>query len=808
VPEILWLAEAGATEILLTGGKGASLGDLLRHGIPVPDGFIVTTDACGTECGRWRLEETLAPMIERENWPEVQRSAEEIVSSHPVGAVLRDSILEAYRRMGSPAVAVRSSATAEDLDSASFAGQHDSFLNVRGERDLIQAIRRCWVSLWSERALRYRHERTLPHFLVRMAVVVQQMVPAEAAGVVFTVDPMGTGREEMYVEAATGLGEGVVSGSVRTEAWHVSRSTFRPRRPVAASDIVNNALLTEVCRLALRIEQHKGRPQDIEFAAAGGRVFILQSRPITTLSNVAPEPLPPLGKPSLVDRLMAPITAERYALAPRPLDNIVFTRLVGAAIYAIREFGARISPEDEAQFRSAMWHQAYRLPPVRLTVKSLFPNPAYLRLLREDALAWWATGPRGEISAVCSGEDVTVLRDEELFARADRIIAVWENALNERFYAASAVNARPWLERVVGLAVGPAQRHQVAADLMSGLRTPTSEINDALWELSRLARRNPTVRWAVRSERLDQVPAGAEGDAFRDGFDRFLEAYGHREGSGYYLSTPTWAQDPAQVLRLVGSLAEVRNRPDSYSEVMTRYEAAKALVERRLRMVPGARSLFLWLVDRFRALDTFRETSHFDITRPLAVLQRIAAEWGRRLRCKGILDRADDVFYLSYEEVRDWILGKASRPDDLSKLVAVRRATYELANSRWQRSLRTKAANGDRELKGIPASRGIARGRARVIRDERDFHLLQPGEVLVCPYSNPAWTPLFIVAAAVVSETGGAASHAAIVAREYGIPAVMSVAGALVALERGPEVVVDGECGVVRMAVRSASATS
>jgi pyruvate,water dikinase len=336
----------------------------------------------------------------------------------------------------------------------------------------------------------------------------------------------------------------------------------------------------------------------------------------------------------------------------------------------------------------------------------------------------------------------------------------------------------------------------VIADLMAGLHTPTSDVNDALWELSRLARHDAAVCSAIRNLRREDVPATPQGHAFNEALARFLSQYGHREGAGYYLSTPTWGRDPVQVLRLVRSLVEVEQRPDASAKVQARHDAARALVARRLRFLPGLRPVFELMVDRFRAIDVFRETSHFDITRPLAVLQEITAEWARRLESRGLLRRADDVFYLTYEEVKQYLIATSPSSDEIARVIARRRATYDLANSRW-RGERARLGDHDGEMKGVAASGGIARGRARVIVDERDFHRLQPGEVLVCPYSNPAWTPLFMSAAAVISETGGAASHAAIVAREYGIPAVMSVTGATEALRHGPEVTVDGERGSV-----------
>ncbi|WP_242346225.1 PEP/pyruvate-binding domain-containing protein [Anaeromyxobacter terrae] len=777
-----------------TGAKGANLAALIRLGMPVPGGFVVTTDAYEAHAARCGLAAALAPGLARKAWAEVEAAARALLTARPIDEPLRTPVLEAYRRMGSPAVAVRSSATAEDLAGASFAGQHDTFLQVEGDDALLRTIAACWASLWGERVLRYREQRAVDHASVRIAVVVQRMVRADAAGVLFTVDPMERRADRMVVQIAPGPGEAVVSGAVTGEAHRIDRATGT----LAGSG--GDHLLTaegarELWRFALELERHFGCPQDLEFAVAGGALYLLQARPITTLGTAEPEPLPPLGKPSFVDGVMRRIAAERYVVAPRPLDNITFTRLVGAAMYALGRLGGTIRAEDAAAFRAQIWRQAYRFPPVHSKWRFLFSGWSQLRALRVDWEAWWEGGPREALRAASAPVDLTALGDAALLQRAEQILAVWEDPLNRRFHAASSIEALWWLRLVVALVVGRRRRGQIMAHLLSGLETPTEEVNEALWQLSRLARSEPALRAAVRDVQPEAVPATPAGLAFREALRAFLEGHGHREGSCYYLSTPTWRHDPLQVWRLLASLVEVDTSPADPRRARARYEDARALVERRLRFVPGMRRLFEWLVDRFRAAHAFRERSHYDITRPLSALQDVAAEWGRRLTERGLLGSVDDVYYLTHEEVRSWLLDSSSAPAGVRELVSRRRATYPIANARWQVELCAKARRG--ALRGIAASPGVARGRARLIRGEHEFDRLRPGEVLVCPYSNPAWTPLFVSASAVIAETGGVASHAAIVAREYGIPAVMSVPGVTGVLHDGDEVLVDGDRGTV-----------
>lgn len=794
---IKWLSDIRGEDRQTAGGKGANLAELWQLGMPVPDGFVVTVQAYTEQANRMGLVEALSSGIERKDWSAVEKTARVQFASCRLDEGVARDVRDAYRRMGSPAVAVRSSSTAEDHLGASFAGQHDSFLNVRGEEELLRAVTDCWASLWNRRALAYRHSLSIDPFHDRMAVIVQRMVPADAAGVVFNVDPVEERADRLRIEVAPGLGEAIVSGTVTSEVYRVDRESLAVAGREGSRKLLDEKRVEELGRLALAVEAHYGRPQDIEFCLKRGEIFLLQARPQTALGKGLPEPLPVLGKPSLFDKAMKPLVDERYPLAPRPLDNITFTRVVGAAIYTLRQAGGIVTPEDEEAFRAQVFRQAYRFPPIR---RGWLPPVNYPRqfvgLLKSDWQAWWESGPRDELRAVTAPVDLPALGDADLLKRADRILAAWEQPLNRRFYASGAIQAESWLKKLVTLAVGRKERDQVLADLMTGLPNPTVEVNEALWELSRLARRDPSVKAAVREVAPDRLGSLPGGDAFLAAFRSFLDAYGHRESSCWYLSTPTWRQDPAPVWRLLSSLVDAEERPGDPARARARYQEARERVERRLRYCPGLPFVFRWMVERLRALHAFRETSHFDLSRPLDALQEIAAEWGRRLIERGVLGEVDDVFYLTHGEVRAWLTGKPPSAETVRDLLARRRATYRKANARWlAEQARSSARRG--EIKGVGASPGVVRAKARIIRGEHEFERLRPGEILICQHTNPSWTPLFTAAAGVVAETGGAASHAAIVAREYGIPAVMAASGATKTLADGEEILVDGSRGVV-----------
>jgi len=262
------------------------------------------------------------------------------------------------------------------------------------------------------------------------------------------------------------------------------------------------------------------------------------------------------------------------------------------------------------------------------------------------------------------------------------------------------------------------------------------------------------------------------------------------------LTSPTWRHDQKQVWCLLASLVDAKKRTGSPEYARVRNQAALSLVEKRLRYIPGLRGAFLWLWRHLYRLNEFREKSHYDLTRPLDALQEISYEWARRLFDRGILEREDDIGYLTCEEIREWLCRKPPSMDTVRELLACRRATYRLVNANWQAERAGIIPRGN-VLKGVAASPGIVQGKVRIIHREHEFGKLLAGEVLVCPYTNPAWTPLFSTAIAVVTETGGLASHAAIVAREYGIPAVMAIPGVTRIITEGQVIQVNGNRGVV-----------
>ena len=798
---IRWLSELGRPDGDRFGGKAAKLGELIRLGVPVSPGFAIAVSEYGEHARRSGVRASLGSLLEEGDWVAAERGAEIQLSRTALDEAFATRVREAYRALGARSVAVRSSATVEDGDEASFAGQFRTLLDVEGEDRLLNAVRLCWISLWTRRALAYRHRRKMDPFSCAMGVIVQAMVPAEVSGVLFTVDPVGQRSDRMLLQAVPGWGEELVSGRAGGVVYRVDRESLRVLDIEGEGERLLPDDVGAVCRVGLRVEEHFGCPQDMEFGIRGGQVSFFQTRPITTLSPSLVDPLDLPTNPTWLERLLLPMTAEHFATAPKPLDNLVFNRMVSAAVAGLRAFGGEVLPGDAAAYEREIWRQAYRLPRHRLTWRVLLAGRRQLGLLGRDWLPWWREGPGQALKEMSQPVDVAALDDEALLRHAEAVLEKWETLLTERMYAAGPLRIRALLGFLVRLAVGGREGSRMQADLLGGLDTPTDRANLALWHLSREARSAPTLRSAVRSrapERLDETP---EGRAFQDRVRSFLGSYGHREGHSWYLSSPTWARDPEQVWGLLSSLVEADAPPVDPVEARARYRAARESALARLADVPLLRRLFLRVLETVRGLTAFREESHFDLTRPLLALQPVADEWGRRLRMLGLLDEDADVYFLTGDEVRAWLLGTPPVPGEVRSLVARRKATYRVVNTRWLGE-RAPAPRGGGRLQGRPASPGFAKGRARIVRGEEQFHLLREGEILVCPHTNPSWTPLFSLARAVVTEVGGPAAHAAIVAREYGIPCVMGVPGVAGLVRDGDELAVDGDEGLVYRVLR------
>jgi phosphohistidine swiveling domain-containing protein len=845
------LASLRAGDGEVAGGKGANLGELTAAGFPVPDGFVLTTEAY-----------VLAARQTSIDTAEPDAAADRLRTSE-MPAAIAAAALEAYRGLGAGPVAVRSSATAEDLPGASFAGQQDTYLNVAGEDALIDAIRRCWASLWNERAVAYRGANGIDDEGVALAVVVQRMVDARAAGVLFTADPITGRRGRAAIDVAPGLGEAVVSGAINPDHVVADPRTGKIVEQQIAGDtaVLDEVQVRELVALGAQIERHFGAPQDIEFAVDGDRsVWIVQARPITTLyplpaglpdpdvdlrvwfsGNVFQgyfEPFTPMGMepfrffaaritraftgpddggalpgaggvrtgdggapPLLVDAGM------RIYIDVTPVLRDAIGRIAIQRVMAIGEarssvvFGKlasdpRLAPRSPSRIRSVR-----RILPVlwrsRIPIRTV-------RVLRQPAAA-----PRRYVREIDEATRIDLPPDASSAARLDAFERLMGSApfVFPRLFALVAAGMLSYLA-VVELLGGRARDDELQV-LTRGLpHNPTTEMDLALWSLARAVRDDPASRDAIRGQSPTSLAAAYRAKALppllQDRLSTFLARYGFRSIGEIDLGVPRWAEDPAHLLGAIANYLRLDDdalAPDAQFARGAR--EAEAMVATLLGRVRGPRRLLLgFFLRRARAVMGYREAPKFHLIRRLFTpMRELLKPVGDGLAAAGRIASPDDVFFLTLAETRRALAG-----EDLHETVAARRAAF--ARERTRRHIpRVLLSDGtDAEvalvpasagaLRGTPASPGTVTGTARVILSPMGARL-EPGEILVAPSTDPGWTPLFLTAGGLVMEMGGMMSHGAVVAREYGIPAVVGLAGATERISTGQLLTVDGSAGAV-----------
>jgi phosphohistidine swiveling domain-containing protein len=803
------LGDLGRDDIAAAGGKGANLGELVRAELPVPEGFVVTTEAYANVISSLNL------LINERAAAGDGAAIRADVEAATMPEDIRAAIADAYGALGSGPVAVRSSATAEDLPGAAFAGQQDTYLNVVGEAAVIDAVRRCWASLWTDRAIAYRSRIGIDPEEVKIAVVVQRMINADVAGVMFTADPVSGDRNTIVVDASSGLGEAVVSGLVTPDHYvlddqgHVQ--DYQPGRrelvvrSAAGGGVIHEpgdsgrtqrlpeSALTELANLGTTVARHFGRPQDIEWAYADDHVWLVQARPMTAL------PPPPITL-NAAQRRLGSILLDYLPVRPYPIDMSTWVpqgpaglmaRVVGT--FGFRDVFEKFLPEDEYGVVDRLVPRAPRptpgvvLAPWRVATLAHRYDPAH-----------WTEDPR-------FAEFLTHVRN---LAAQDLKSMPW-----------------PWLKTMPRQALDLVQpigdlridylpgtglallrlrtmlRLLGRSDLFSDLiisHTRTTDANRALEALAAQARDEPRLHEAVNALDTTAIAAFPEFDA---DFKAYLAEYGHRETVTPVLVTPpTQGEAPETVLALIKVLAAQPPRPAEDHD-----HALSELLRHPLLRGRRQRARIIHWVEAARAGMAFREDSHFYFVMPLPILRESLLEMGRRLRDIGVLEEPEDVFHLRLEE-----LEAIEDPTTLAEPEALRATVRRRATRREELAgvrLIDPAAvfpppgdAGDALITGTPASSGSATGPVTVISEPAEFGRLAAGNILVCPYTNPSWTTLFQRAAAVVVDSGGPASHAAIVAREYGIPAVMGTGNGTTILTDGQLVTVDGATGRVTAA--------
>lgn len=869
----------------VAGGKAANLGELIQAGLPVPNGFCVTTAAYDLVAGDADLNLTLAALAETR--PDDTSRLAELATAARTGLLeahvpdaLAEAIAKAYRTLGHDAsvpVAVRSSATAEDLPYASFAGQQDTYLNVVDVNALIDAVRRCWASLWTDRAVSYRASNGIDPRAVRLAVAVQEMVEATVAGVLFTANPLTGRRRQAVIDASPGLGEAIVSGAVNPDHFVVDTTTgeiverrLGDKRVAirATADggtqrveqtgrgdeaSLSDGQIRALVALVARVEAHYGVPQDTEWAIdVDERIWLLQARPITTLFPL------PADVPAMDDDLRVYFSFNVAQGVYRPLTpmGVQAFRLLGSALVTLfgrppldpsdgpaffKEAGGRIffdiTPALRSKFGRRLLDRLTQIGEARTTpiLRSLSADPRLATLatprwpiLRAVLLALL----RGRIPIRVAQ---ALARPEAARARAVRVVEELR-ATSDVLQNVGAAERLAAVERLLTSGpprilpgVAPAFATGMAASALAGkllgnmatdderrvvLRglphNPTTEMDLALWALAEEVRADPAAKHAVRETPPKQLASeyrsGSLPPKLQANLANFLRAYGHRAVAEIDLGLPRWSEDPTYILGVLANYLRLDD-PELAPDAQFRRAAREAemmatdLTRRAARKNRLQGALVGFLLIRARALTGLREMPKVCIVLLLAQARALLWSVGESLAGSGQLESAGDIFFVTLPEARTALAGMNLRP-----LVRERRARYEhelkrrhvprvlLSDGTEPAAEETLDAADDGALRGTPASSGTVTARARVILDPNDADL-EPGEILVAPSTDPGWTPLFLTAGGLVMEMGGAMSHGAVVAREYGIPAVVGVPEATEHISTGQRITVDGSAG-------------
>ena len=896
------------------GGKGANLAELVRAGFAVPPGFFISTQAYHAFVLENKLGATIITLVQA-------TPADDPIALEQVSAQIRSlfegahmpqelaqQIVSAYMQLGPGselAVAVRSSATAEDLPGMSFAGQQDTYLNIMGEQAVLDAVKRCWASLWTARAIGYRARNAIAPDNVALAVVVQQLVASDVSGVLFTANPLTGRRAEIVIDASYGLGEAIVSGQVEPDHYVVDPQTWRITscklgakaltivplpgggtrelgpvfgdqgsdkhiqqeeaqnseiqisgrvwsqtmdHPQTNTQALSNAQILELARTSQRIAEHYGEPQDIEWAFANDKLSILQARPITSLYPLPDstlsqygrrifwsfasvqgvlDPLTPLGR-DVIRQIMAPGLFRLLKLDTRASEVLLeagdrlYLDITGATVVfnAILANGDPPSSQiltkliaDGTIALNAPFSPAERrrlLPKLVLIISRIVRTlhaPDFQRahaIIRAEARieeARLSAQKAASLNAILDGLESMLPRfiQQEL----PNIVPI----IAPGYSLMKLIDG--WL--VAWLDMQPGAVFQLLRGLPGNV---TSEMDLNLWAAVQSIRADIASRESMLGQSLDALVQAYTSRSLppiaQQAIEDFAQRYGMRAVGEIDFGRKRWREDMTPILQTMRNYLEQSN-PDLAPDLIFARGAAEA--ERlaaewtqQLSQKPYGRpraAILSFAINRMRKLIGFRESPKFYIIQLFGIFRAALLEHANLMVQRGALSQPDDLFFLRLDELRRYAAGEQI---DLRARVAAARHANQREQSR-RRIPRLMLSTGetfyegigvenDSDLSGDPVSPGVVEGRARVVLNPHGVRL-EPGEILVCPATDPGWTPLFLTAGGLVMEIGGMITHGSVVAREYGIPAVVGVPGATTRIQSGQMLRVDGTSGRV-----------
>lgn len=859
--------EISKSEFMTVGGKGANLGDLFKvEGIEVPEGFCISTEAFkkiieeNSSISELLNQLSLLKVEDKTEISKLSAKIRKIIEESIIPKEIRVEIISFISKLGEKnSYAIRSSATAEDLPNASFAGQQDTYLNIIGEEQILKHIHKCWASLFTERAIIYRIQNGFDHSKVFLSVVIQRMLNPQVSGVLFTADIITSNRKIVSIDANFGLGEAVVSGLVNSDSYKVCHNKIIDKKiftkKIAVYPLENGGVKEEVIntkkqneqvltdkqilelgRIGRRIEKHFGCPQDIEWCLVDEVFYIVQSRPITTLY--------PIPKANDEEKHVYVSVGHQQMMTDviKPLGISIFQL---TAFRRMFEGGGRlfvdvaknlVSPEERKALIGILGKSE---PLTGDALMKIIEQEDFLELLpdnkKEENRSNKKISPldlQGQIEdnktivsdlIKKSEKSIEELKQSiqsksgvDLFDFILNDIQELKNILFNKQSASvirAAMNASEWINEKMEEWLGEKNVVNVLSQSVSN--NITSKMGLDLLDVADMIRPYPEVidylQRVKNEDFLNELPKFNGGKVIQETINNYLNKYGMRCGGEIDITKTRWSEKPTILIPMI--LSNIKNfEPNASKEKFEKgreeaFEKEQELLEKLERLPDGKKKAkeTKYMISIVRSFIGYREYPKYAMINRYFIYKQALMKEAKRLVQESIIEKKEDIYYLTFEEFREVIV-KNKLNYEIIKARKVQCKLYEkLTPPRVMKSDGEIVIGEYKErnlpegvMLGLPVSTGIIEGRARVILNMEDANL-EKGDILVTPFTDPSWTPLFVSIKGLVTEVGGLMTHGAVIAREYGLPAVVGVENATKLIKDGQQIRIDGTKGYVEI---------
>lgn len=838
---VINLNEIGKDDILLAGGKGANLGEMFQAQFPVPNGFCVTSGSYDAFIEENNFEDIIKDYLNKIYLQQgkAYKLANELInilSNGKLPKIMEAEIKKAYKKLGRDVrVAVRSSATAEDLPEASFAGQQETYLNIKGEECLINSIKKCFASLWTDRAIVYRKKTGFDKEKISLAVVVQIMIEGDVSGVLFTVNPANQNRKEMMINASYGLGEAIVSGIVTPDTVIWNRETNKIKNKILGSKeisivylkaggtiqieneeekrkrfAISEKQIEALTKVAEKIEKHYGYPQDIEWAIKNNEIYILQARGITTLNKncndtVKIQDKKKKIKQSEVEKRIMNNLIEHCPTPLYPLEFEAFKNVMNGKSRVFSELGiimndqVKMSNDGTLIIDSSSTHISPKILKIPFEIKDFINYSNNIKNTQEvftsinNKLSYIEERKlklyeNGQIS-------LNNLTTNELLQLLQEIMEMTKQIVYVRF----RYNIFPsvLISKFIHSKLQKIKKGMTEYDILSNLEYKTWNMNKALDRLAQIINSDINLKNAILclkdidkkilDNKLEELAISYK--EFGQHYHQLLNEFGWKSANSYQaFSTVSWNENKQNFITLLNISME----SEASKEDKNKYSSiCKKIVNTFSKR--KARNMFK-RIEQIRTYHVNREESLYMLERCYGLSRKIINEIANKY--PQILKNQKDILYMDLDEV--YKLDTQVNQDFFIKQINIRKKSRRKNQMLWGNCELSDIDDQNDVLKGVSGNRGKVTGKVCIIKDIEEFSKLKKGEILVCKYTDPSWTPLFSLAKAVVSDTGGPLSHSAIVAREYDIPAVLGCGNATKMLKDGQNIIADGDRGIIQ----------